>query len=538
MAAFGEHNYATPLGAIAASEFFNPLGSGYYDYSGFSSRIGVLGFSGTGWSGFSAFCGPDGIEFIPYRPTLTFPLNFAVLSGIVNVTWKEANPADPCGDNVYYEIQFTRSFSQDSGWKTLTTDVAAGTTTYEFDVTNIPYTEDGGLRIRARDSKFLYSDWSRSNEPFIIANHAPLPPSVISPIPNETFDYCIPVVWRDPVVKDIDGQTITYQVEMTDAFSADKGWAVIPGADALPDGTTTFNINCFDFQDGSDYGIRISAVDELGLGSPPIGVGPFKIKHQGSFIIDTLPPEGSLSINDGAALAANTRIKLTLFAFDESTGVKDVRFRNEEEDCWSDFDSFTNEKFWDLPKSDGVKRVFVQYRDYAGNLSEACDCEMVSRVLCDEGNVTDIEVFNNKLYAAFDAKGNLVEYKVLVKRAATMPEDELSALARFKNFLYIATFNASTGDSSIYSFDGRARFAFSIAGAKVLTMQTYNDILYLGLDNGRILDYDGISSSTVYAATSAITRLRTDGAVMYATVRGGGEFLVTADGTTWKVNSF
>jgi len=538
MAAFGEQNYATPFGAIAASEFFNAQGSGYYDYSGFSGRNGFLGFFGSvGWSGFSAFCGPDGIEFIPYRPTLTFPLNFAVLSGIVQVTWKEAVPQDPCGDAIFYELQFTRTLSLDSGWKTLATDLPVGVTSFDFDVNQIPFTEDGGLRIRARDSRFLYSDFSRSNEPFTIANHAPTPPAIISPIPNDTFDYCLPVVWQEPAIKDIDGQSVTFQIEMTDNYSANKDWNVIPGAEALPDGTTTFNVNCFDFPDGDDYGIRLSAVDELGLGSTPVAIGPLRIKHQGSFIIDTLPPEGSLSINDGVALASNTKVKLTLFAFDSTTGVKDVRFRNEEEDCWSDFDTFTNDKFWDLPKSDGVKRVFVQYRDYAGNVSEVCDCEIVSRVLCDEGNVTDIEVFNNKLYAAFDAKGNLVEYKVLVKRAATMPEAELSALGRLKNFLYIATYDADVG-AYIYSFDGRAKLVFSIAGAKVLTMQAYNDILYLGLDTGRILAYDGLTTTTAYATTSAITRLRTDGAVLYATVRGGGEFLVSADGTTWKVNQF
>ncbi len=538
MAVFGDHNYGTPFGAITPSGFFDTQGSGFYNYSGFSSRNGYFGFSGNvGWSGFSAFCGPDGIEFIPYRPTLTFPLNFAVLSGIVTITWKEAIPTDPCGDNIFYELQFTRTLSLNSGWKTLAIDIPAGVTSFSFDVTQIPFTEDGGLRIRARDNKFLYSDFSQSNEPFIIANHAPVSPNVIAPIANDIFDYCLPIIWQEPDIKDVDGQDVTYQIEMTDNFSADKDWTIIPGAEALPDGTTNFNVNCFDFPDGENYGVRVSSVDELGLGSTPVKIGPLKIKHEGSFIIDTLPPEGSLSINDGVALAANTKVKLTLFAYDSTTGIKDVRFKNEEEDCWSDFDTYTNEKFWDLPKSDGVKRVFVQYRDYAGNVSEVCDCEIVSRVLCDEGNVTDIEVFNNKLYVAFDAKGNLVEYKVLVKRAATLPESNLTALARSDNFLYIATYDGEAG-ASIYSFDGRAKLVFSVAGAKVLTMQAYNDILYLGLDTGRILAYDGLTTTTVYAATSAITRLHTDGAVLYATVRGGGEFLMTADGTTWKLQAF
>lgn len=537
MAAFGEQNYGTPFGALSASEFFNAQGSGFYDYSGFSSRAGASGISGfSGFSGFSSFCSPNGMEFLPYKPTLTFPLNFALLSGIVEITWKEASPTDPCGDQVFYELQFTRTLSLDSGWKTLSIDIPAGTNSFSLDVDGIPFTEDGGLRIRARDSRNLFSDWSYSNQPFTISNHAPAGNDIIAPIANDTFDYCMPVIWKENDVKDVDGHGITYLLEITDRYSSNDGWLPVPGAEALPSGTAEFKISCFDFPPGHDYGIRLSAVDAMGLASPPTAVGPIVISHEGSFIIDTLPPEGSLSINDGAVLAASTKVKLTLFATDATTGIKDVRFRNAEEECWSDFDSFANEKFWDLPKSDGIKRIFVQYRDWADNVSSVCDCEIISRVLCDEGNVTDIEVFNDKLYAAFDARGNLVEYRVLIKQAAAMPEPEISALARFGNFLYASTFDIASG-AKTYRFDGRANFVFGIAGAKVLTMQAFNDLLFLGLNDGRIMSFDGLNVSTVYSASSAITRLRTDGSVLFAGIRDGGEYLSTADGITWKVNT-
>lgn len=536
MAAFGDHNYGTPFGALSASAFFDTQGSGFYDYSGFSSRAGLFGFSGTvGVSGYSGFCGYDGIEFLPFRPTLTYPLNFEMLNGPITITWKEAAPPDPCDPNVAYELQFTRSLSLDSGWKTVAADIPAGTSSYDFDLTNISYTDDGGFRIRARDSRFLFSDWSRSNEAFTVANHAPNSVAILGPTAHDVFDYCVGVVWKEPTILDIDGHGVSYQIEITDQYSADDGWIVVPSAESIPQGTTSFNITSFDFPEGDDYGIRISSIDELGLASVPVKVGPFTIRHQGSFIVDTLPPEGSIAINDGEALAANTRVKLTLFAFDEATGVKDVRFRNAEEDCWSDFDVYVPEKFWDLPKTDGVKRVFVQFRDYADNISEVCDCEIVSRVLCDEGNAVDIEVFNNRLYVAFDARGNLVEYRVLVRTAAELPEPELSALARFNNYLYISTFDETDG-ARVYRYDGRATFSFAIAGAKILSMQTYNDVLYLSLDDGRIMSHNGTTTSTVHSATSAVTRLRTDGAVLYATVLGGGEYLSTINGTTWKVN--
>lgn len=522
MGAFGDKNYGTKFGALDPNTYLDTTSPELYNYSGFSS--------------FSSYCGPYGLEFIPFRPTLTFPLNFDIFSGVIPITWKEAVPADVCGDGVVYELQFTRSFSRDAGWKTLASDMPARTTSLNFDVSEIPFTEDAGLRIRARDSKGLYSDWSHSNEAFTIANHPPNQVVILSPFPNDQFDYCIQATWREPAIRDIDGHDVTYSVEMTSRYSDDDGWTVVPTAGSLPNGTTGFTITSFDFPEGSDYGLRVTATDELGLSSPPKMVGPFKILHRGNFIIDTLPPEGTVSINDGAALAANTTVKLSLFATDISTGIKDVRFKNEEEDCWSDWDSFANEKLWVLPSTDGVKRVFVQYRDYAENVSEACDCEIVSRVLCDKGNVTDIEVYNNKLYVAFDVNGNLVEYRILVDTAAALPEPVITALARFSNSLYVATFDDTSG-TSVYSFDGRATKKFGIAGAKALSMQAYNDKLYIGLDDGRIKEYDGTSEMSVYSATSAITRLRTDGAVLYASIQGGGEY-AAFDGTTWTTKPF
>ena len=531
MAAFGESLFATPLGAVNPAKFFTPQGSGYYDYSGFSSRSGWFGFSGySNISGYSSFCSPEGLTFLPYSPTLTFPINYAVLSGIVKVTWKESIPQDPC-DTVTYELQFTMTFSLDAGWRTLSIDLPQGTTSYMLDATKIPYTLDGGLRLRAKNSKNLYSEWSYSSQAFTIANHAPNPVSLVTPLAQDGFDYCIPVLWHEAKVKDVDGQPVTYSIEMTDSFSSNQNWTPVPGASGLPEGTVSFNVSSFDFPEGSDYGLRVFSVDILGLASDPAIIGPFSIKHQGSFIVDTLPPEGSLSINDGAVLAANTKVKLTLSAFDSTTGVKDVRFRNADEDCWSDFDSFTPQKFWDLSSGDGVKRVYVQYRDYAGNVSEVCDCEIVSRVLCDAGNVTDIEVFNNSLFAAFDVNGNLLEYRVLVKLAAQLPEPKVTALARMGNFLYVASYDGS--DAAVYRYDSKALRLTTLPTAEVLTMIAFNDVLYLGLSNGRIMSYNSVGWSTVYSGGSPVTRLRTDGAVLYATVQHGGFFLSTTDGIEW-----
>jgi hypothetical protein len=537
MAAFGENNYTTPFGALTPSEFFNNEGVGYYDYSGFSSRTGYFGFSGTqGYTGFSAFCQSEGIEFLPWRPTLVSPRNYGVLENVVDIIWERPDPPDVCEDDVTYEVQFSRMFSTNSGWRTIETNIPSTTNSIKFDLSDVPFTEDGGIRVRAKDSKGLCSAWSSNVEPFTIKNHPPNPVSLVSPISKQSFDNYILVIWNEADVKDLDGHEVFYNVQVTKSFSIDDGWTVVPGAESLLEGTNSFVINCFDFPEGDDYGIRIIAFDELGASSTPQAIGQLKIKHSGNFVIDTLPPIGTLSINDGDPLAKDRRVKLSLFAKDDTTGIKDVRFKNDGETCWGDWDTYTPEKFWDLSPSDGVKTVFVQYRDYAGNVSEVCDCEIVSRVLCSEGNATDLEVFNEKLYISFDIEGNLIEYKVLVRQAEKLSEPEVTALASLGNWLYAATYDQDTDTSVFYRYSGTATRIASVSGSKVLSMVAYREKIYAGMEDGRIMQLDGISLSTSYSASSPVTRLKTDETVMLAALSGGSAFL-SFDGTNWKSNT-
>lgn len=542
MAAFGKQDYGNPFGALAPSGFFDAQGVGFYDYSGFSSREGFFGFSGqSGFFGFSAFCpglsgfSGQGLEFFPWGPTLVFPRRYEVIDGKISIIWERALPPDVCGSDVTFDVQFTRTFSRGTGWRTLAADLPSTQTSMDFDVSEVPFTEDGGIRIRAKNRVNLFSTWSMNIEPFVIKNHAPNAPTLLSPLGRETFDNAILVIWREARIKDLDGHPVTYKVQVSSISSKDEGWVDVPGGEALEQGTSSFTINSFEFPEGDDYGIRLFAIDEQGAGSAPQRAVGIKVRHNGNFIIDTIAPEGNLIINDGAALAKNTRVKLTLFAKDLSTGIKDIRFRNADEDCWGDWDTYVPEKFWDLSSTDGVKRVLVQYRDFAGNVSEACDCEIISRVLCDKGNVTDIEVFNNKLYAAFDADGNVVEYRVVVRTAATLPEPEVTALAKLGNALYIATFDPDVPTSGLYRYDGTATKIAS-GSVKVLSMASYNDKVYLGLQDGRIVQLSGTSLSTSYSAPSAVSRLRTDGSVLFAALASGGAYL-TFDGTTWQSNS-
>lgn len=532
MAIFNDNNFASPLGVLSPSGFFNPQGGGFYSYSGFSGRDGSSGLSGMGWSGFSGYCGGEGLSFFPFYPTLTYPMNYDNVSGKVYITWREAEPRDPCGRPVSYEIQFTREFSRNAGWKTLFKNIQEGSNYIEYDFNTIPSCRDAGLRIRATNDRLLSSEWSSNVIAFAVADHSPNPVKVIYPTGGETTDNIINILWQEPNVRSIDGRNVSYKIEVTPAYSTGIGWIQVPDASTIPQGTVSYTIQTSEFPEGDDYGVRVIAVDDRNIYSFPSSSGPFKIRHKGTFFVDTLPPLGSVIINDGEPLANDIRVRLSLSALDVTTGVKEMRIRNADEYCWGTWDAYVPQKFWDLTSSDGLKRIYVQFKDYAGNVSEACDCEVVSRVLCNEGNVTDLQVFNNKLYVSFDLNGNVLEYRAVVKEITGITQPQVNAMSKLGNSLYLGAYDPTADLSYIYRYDSDMVKVLSNITSKILSMAEYNGYIYVGLEDGRILRFNGMSTSNSYAAGQPVVRLRNDGNLLYAALGVGGNYL-TFDGISW-----
>jgi WD40 repeat protein len=92
--------------------------------------------------------------------------------------------------------------------------------------------------------------------------------------------------------------------------------------------------------------------------------------------LDTEPPTGSLTINDGAASTTSTTVTLRITANDPLSGVAEMRFSNDGR-TWSDWESFSSTRSdWDLARYGGSvnqmgpKTVYAQLQDRAGNVSQ------------------------------------------------------------------------------------------------------------------------------------------------------------------------
>ncbi len=91
-----------------------------------------------------------------------------------------------------------------------------------------------------------------------------------------------------------------------------------------------------------------------------------------SWFVDTTIPRGSVIINNDRMYTASRTVTLELSAHDRrpASGVAKMRFRNSGGE-WSAWKPYVVSKDWSLSSGAGTKTVYVQYKDRAGNVSEA-----------------------------------------------------------------------------------------------------------------------------------------------------------------------
>lgn len=122
----------------------------------------------------------------------------------------------------------------------------------------------------------------------------------------------------------------------------EKNWTLVPG-----DGAKT---------------VYVKFRDRLGNKTPdshPITAPPV--------ILDTTPPSGGITINNGAASTIHREVTLTLSATDAGSGVAYMQFSNDGINFSNPPETFTTTKSWLLSDGYGLKTVYVKYTDNAGN---------------------------------------------------------------------------------------------------------------------------------------------------------------------------
>jgi hypothetical protein len=85
----------------------------------------------------------------------------------------------------------------------------------------------------------------------------------------------------------------------------------------------------------------------------------------GSVIVDTVPPSGNMSINDGAATTDDPRVTLQLGAAD-ANGVVDMRIGETADLADAGWIPYRASMEWTLPPGEGARKLYASFRDAAG----------------------------------------------------------------------------------------------------------------------------------------------------------------------------
>ena len=87
---------------------------------------------------------------------------------------------------------------------------------------------------------------------------------------------------------------------------------------------------------------------------------------QATITLDTTPPTGSFTINNGASLTTSQLVTLTLAVEDELSDVAGMQFSNDGIN-FSMIEDFNATKYWPLSDGEGTKTVYVKLTDTLGN---------------------------------------------------------------------------------------------------------------------------------------------------------------------------
>lgn len=100
------------------------------------------------------------------------------------------------------------------------------------------------------------------------------------------------------------------------------------------------------------------------------GVGNNSPSRTDTIVLDTTPPNCSVNINSGAQYATSTSVTLTLSASDSLSGVSQMRCSNDGS-TWSAWAPYQTSQSWTLTSGDGLRTVYAQFKDGAGNASSS-----------------------------------------------------------------------------------------------------------------------------------------------------------------------
>lgn len=109
----------------------------------------------------------------------------------------------------------------------------------------------------------------------------------------------------------------------------------------------------------STVALKFFAVDSAG------NIGSVRSEN---YTIDPVPPSGTVTINQGSSATFSSTVSLDISCSDNMVTCSQMQFSNDNV-TWSTPETYAASKSWNLTSGDGVKTVYVRFKDSVGNWS-------------------------------------------------------------------------------------------------------------------------------------------------------------------------
>ncbi len=491
---------------------------------------------------------PNIFNILTDGPTLIYPNGGEIFTeGSISVQWNE--PLNiPSGQTIWYEIFVTDSYDVKKKPELIQiATIPYGNSSYSYYIDKNLKGKKCRVGIRAVNQNGTRSQISFSADEFTITNEELPPPSMMEPIEGSVYFSYVPFIFKHDAVMGRCSQRAFYQIFYS-SEAQDIDWTLARGNIMV--GSDPFDLDVSNFPISSDYALKIEMVDD-GHVSPPLFINNITINNISYFVIDTTPPKGSIKIIDNEEYVKNKDFIVQLEAYDKSSGIKEYHI--EETDIAKFADAVTPADFaeatipglystmtpissWDIrTNDDGVKLIKVRYKDYGDNVILDSALAIYFRTYKELEN-REITAFLNSgtdLYTAFtDQAGNPSmaisgSNPLLYKNQSLLYtlDGNATALEYYNNVLYVAIQDTSENKGILQRESGSALQSvvgndnqytdveettlnsLYLSDSVINTMEIFDGKLFIGLQNGELLSFDGARMTTEHSAYANIRNI-------------------------------
>lgn len=482
-------------------------------------------------------------------PTIIYPNGGETFyEGQIEITWTEPSGISDT-DSVWYELFLTDQYSHNTINNLVKVAIInRGNTSYTYRIPKHIKSDNCRVGIRAINQYGVRSRMSFSASNFRITNKALPMPSVVEPIPNGNYFSYIPFIFDHSSIVGRASSRAYYQIY---ARSDDRelDWFLVMGDIRV--GADPIKLDVTNFQVASDYQFKfiLSDGDNVSL---PVLVENVTINNVNYFLIDTLPPKGSVTIQNNQEYTNQRELILNLRAFDETTGVKEysisqLDLNNNSIEVSGPFLDYSLISTWQIPNAseDGPKLIQANFKDYAGNEASGENGTKYFRTYKDINNtpITSFLQSGQDIYYTFESNSNGAVPSYLYKNSSLLSElqYDVTEMVIYNGLLYLAAKDdenkgilqvmsgsgINTVRDNTEEYIGENYNSLYYSDSVINSMVVFDGKLFMGMQNGRLISFNGSTISVEnedFVNEKSITKIGTDNIFLYVFFENSDEF--------------